>query len=840
MDFELDSKSVIARRAFLSLARRALLAILLVSCFQRWALAQSDAEDVAIKSMCDTGLTLSAINYATARRALVSEDAELAAKWTMRLMECHAFAALHTQTDADAHWELCLVTRDEYLEREPQSPRAPWLAWQLVRCDLLHAQAELAVYLAAPARTQAREQALELVRKILDDLASLETDIGQRQPLAAREGIAGGKQAPADQLAKLAVDVGLMRCEALLIRMRLYAPASADRIASATDVDQQASEILQRTEQAWLSRSQLLVAQATARLELGDGLEAVQRLEVLAAQANNRQARIRAASVAIEYLAEHADVTGATSRGQALLSLLNQNGAGPESLLAEIELAVTALNRLSGNAKDSALEQLINQSKQLGQRYGDYWRSRAEARLVSSSHKSVAAGSSSVALDLMIVEVRQMLASGDKKKAIERLLKFRDDEAAAERGESALRVSMQAAALLQSEQAWTNAAECLVAVSLKFARLPQAAEAHKQAIVCVSQALRGDVKNRELIQRYEQMLKTQITQWPDSEATDEAVQWLVQWLSARGRHAELSQTFLSRAATCNAASIAERSLLMWLGEVLFIDDTQEVQAQLAANAAAFEPNQPADRHVVATLVRLAAQTATAWPTESEQREQLRVLSPLNPALTTPEAIQVAVAIRLLNAVRSGAGWEDVSADLSRWQPDELLASVREGFAKPFMEAIDETSQESRSEWAKRLKLSGVWQQQLLQSSRPLSRAYANRIAVWMERTPQAIQDIRNLAEEASRAGGRLQLELSNALADLGAEHLDESTRLAKVLVANSAAGSELQWAARWRLCKNQVQAGQTAEAQKAARLLLASQPIEAGVWKSRFESILSK
>lgn len=830
---------VIAQQAFRAIVFRAVIAILQIGCCHSWACAQSEAEDITIQAMCDTGLTASAIRYATQRRALVSDDPELTAKWTMRLMECHAFAALHSSSQADTHWSMCQATRDEYLKREPASPRAPWLAWQLVRCDLLHAQAALASYLAAPARTQARELSLEIVRKIIDDLAKLQRDIEQRQPLAARAGIAGGKQAPAEQLSKLFVDVGLMRCEALLIRMRLYPSGSADCIASATDVDQQASKILQRTEPAWLSRSQLLVAQATAQLELGNNVAALERLEKLASQANNRQARIRAASVAIEFLAAHTNGTDSAARSQSLIRLLKEDEAGPELLLAEIELAIPALTALTGEAKDSALEQLIRKAKLLGQRYGDYWRSRAEARLVSSAHSASATSSSSVASDLMIAEVRQLLAAGDRRKAVERLLKFRDDEVAAERGEAALRVSMQAAALLQGEKAWQDAAECLLPVSLKFSSLPMAAEAHQQAIVCISQALREDIKNRDRMQQYEQLLQEQISLWPDAAATDQSAEWLVQWLAARGRHAELSDMFLSRAMSANEADIAQRALLDWLGEVLQLEPGEAVRAQLAAITKASEASAQADRRRLATLVKVAAWTATDWPTPSEQREQQRVVSDLMPSLPTPETTQIAVAVQLLDAIRGGAEWKDISGSLSQWQPSELSTSLREGFTRAFIEAIDETALAAHAAWAKRLKLDGDWQQQLLQSSRPLSRAYGLRITAWIGDETQAIQKLRSLAAQAQRTGGQLQLELANALADAGAVHLDESSQVAKVLVANSAAGSELQYAARWRLCKNQNQAGRVEEARQAAKLLLASQPMEPGVWKTRFESLLS-
>jgi hypothetical protein len=94
-----------------------------------------------------------------------------------------------------------------------------------------------------------------------------------------------------------------------------------------------------------------------------------------------------------------------------------------------------------------------------------------------------------------------------------------------------------------------------------------------------------------------------------------------------------------------------------------------------------------------------------------------------------------------------------------------------------------------------------------------------------------------LCSQASREGGWLQLQLANALADSGANRLEDSDRIAKVLVANSPAGSELQFAARWRIMKNHLLAGRVTAAQQAAQLALAVQVVSPK-WRDRFASLL--
>ena len=97
-----------------------------------------------------------------------------------------------------------------------------------------------------------------------------------------------------------------------------------------------------------------------------------------------------------------------------------------------------------------------------------------------------------------------------------------------------------------------------------------------------------------------------------------------------------------------------------------------------------------------------------------------------------------------------------------------------------------------------------------------------------------------LSQRAGRAGGGVQIELANALADSGPNRWQQSSDLAKTVVANSAAGSELNQRARWRLIKNHLLLGEIAEAQQMAKLWLATQPAQVSLWRTRFESVLSK
>ncbi len=806
------------------------------------AVAQPDMEDLTVAAMCQAGLSNSAIEYVQARRRLVAEDPSQSARWTMRLMECHAGAALHERSQSAAHWEECEQVLREFVAQQPSNNRLPWLQWQRARCDLLHTQADVALYLAAPANTQPRELALQRVRKMLADLDELEDEVKRMQPLAAREGLNGGELAPAAELAKLSVDVGLMRCEALLLRARMYASGSPDRIASATDVDRQVTDILGRTELAWPSRAQLSVAQAAARLELGQSAGALRALEQLAATANQRLARIRAATVAIEYCAtiaadQSSNGSASLSRGMGLLELLKRNDAGPELALAEIQLSLAAAQRQQGQAREESLNALIAKSKNLGAAYGDYWRSRAESLLVGSVTSSGASGGSSVAFDLLIAEVRQLLAAGNASAAIEKLLRYRDNEVAAGRGASALKVASQAAALLQREQAYLPAADAVVAVCRQFVQEPGAAESHLQAIFCVSQALRGDATSKVLQASYEELLISHLELWPSTGSSDEVADWLASWLIARGRRHELAAAYLRRSLATTDVSIAEHSLLSWLGEVLSLRDAHLIVQQIEACTAARGARSLEHVATQAELVALVAKIASAWPTPTQQAEQLRSLARLETSPMTSTMRELVNVVRWLSVLRARQPMGSLSQTLLDWEPEQLPATIREGIAPPLIAAIDELPPAEHADWAKRLKLDNQWRDLLLKSGNAPSRAASYRLLAWSGDLSAALVGLKKLAEQQGRGGGDLQLELANALAEGGVERCEESSQIATIIIANSPAGSELHWQARWRWMKNQLLLGNAIEAQRSARLLLATQPPDNEIWKKRFIEI---
>jgi len=215
--------------------------LFLANAFATAALGQNSSEDETLAEMFRHDLASSAARYVEANLARSDLNDSQRALWTMRLLECRAQVAL--RGSEAALWEQCSKLYEDFKAAQPANPRLPWITWQYARCLLLRSQANLARYVAAPANEQPKQEALELVRDIVRLTDSLEDDIKRRQPLAARQGSSGGAEAPAEQLDQLRVESGLLRCESLLVRAKLYPKASKDRVAATTEVERQASEI---------------------------------------------------------------------------------------------------------------------------------------------------------------------------------------------------------------------------------------------------------------------------------------------------------------------------------------------------------------------------------------------------------------------------------------------------------------------------------------------------------------------------------------------------------------------------------------------------------------------
>jgi hypothetical protein len=816
---------------------------LCVVCPQAMTLAQ-DAEDRTLAAMSQRGLAESAVLYATSQLKN-SSDPSLQAKWTMRLMECHAMAALHSSSRAgeanatvDEHWSAPDKLYNQMLEAQPENSRLPWLAWQNARCELLHAQSILASYLAVPADTNLREAALGRVREAMTKSESLLDDIQRRQPLAARQGRQGGSEAPAEQLAKLSIDTALLQCDAFLVRAKLYEAGSSDRVAAATEVDKRAAEVFARSGEDWAAREQLIAARAVAQMELGKGEQALKVLEGLARESTNPHTRIRAAVIAIEHLASQ----GATSRAQPLLAYLERAGAGAELALARLQLGLAEIP-LNVEAKQRALNQLVNDAKEIGRLHGEYWRNRAESLLVGSVSSS-SVENTALAIDLMLVEVRQLLANNDTSGAIQKLLLFRNNEAAAKHGENAIQLASKAWALLGKDSHWTEAIAALEPTLLQFPTAAGAAESHLFVISANEQILRADVGNEELGRAYAAALKRQLELWPDAIVSDEVESMLARWLIGQGKRAEFISALQSRLLACKDVEVARRSIIQWLEQVLQLPDWPERRVMTESLQAGIPQLKAPEVASTVKIVKLVAEVFSDWPNREAALAMQQELSVLqrqsNAESTSISAVeldrQLIIATELLQAIRLQK-IESLPNLSAAWKPELLTSVLRRGLTQAWVEAIDESELAKHRVWIDGLKVDEAWIASLKDSPIRLEQAFAFRFLVWTTDASEGLSGLEKLSSENLR-DGRIRLQFSQALVASGLNRLPESSKIAMQIAANSAPASELNLAARWRLVRNDILGGNQESAAKSASIAIATMPEEETIWKQRFQTAI--
>lgn len=841
-------------RHSISTQRSALLYALLASIF--WlssatsTCAQRSPEDHALEDMFRWGLNSSAIAYARRQTELNTDRPQFLARWTKRLMECYSQAALR-ETDLDSSlWQEAPRVLLEFESEQGANPRLPWLVWQSARNRLLHAQSCLAQYLAAPARLDAREVALSEIRSLLTELDDLDADIGERQPIAAREGLRGKTQAPAAHLESLRVDSGLMRCEALLIRARLYPAQSNDRVAAATDVDKIASEILGITGQDWDARTPLQIAKATAMLELGQAEQAVIALATIAKREESGSAARRAALIAIEYLASIGDL----KRAAVLLPVLESPGQSVELELAELHISLAELRMIRNEtARESKLRALLQQSRGIGERYGSYWQNRAEALLraanprvnkedsVSQPNDTVA---NSTSLQLMIVEVRQLLAADKIDNAIEKLLEFRDNQAVSNEPAVALKLASQASALLLQQKRFNEAADAVESTSLQFAKSEGSASAHRMAIEARLQALRQNPQDTSLSDRYEESLFEQLQNWPNAAESDEPQEWLGKWLRGIGRADDYVRALWDRATGCQETDLTRNVANTWLREVL---DLEKRQRDAAISDVQSELRTPDDRSVVLQVRVLAAQVLSKWPDINEAKRQSAERSKLESSVSSDFDRQLLIGLELLMQARR----QDLSAARrlkANWYPEQCDASQLRLLLVEMTDAIHyatspRSATASPQGWCDALKIDATILERVGSDSAGqkslIWQCTDLRLRDWLGQE-DSLAGLESLIQQFPRSQ-HAQLSLAQALAGRSdTQQLERSSSLCKRLIASSDANSDVHLAARFQWFQNIANAGDVKGAKAAARLFLASQPIESNVWAARFESFVAE
>ncbi len=352
------------------------------------------------------------------------------------------------------------------------------------------------------------------------------------------------------------------------------------------------------------------------------------------------------------------------------------------------------------------------------------------------------------------------------------------------------------------------------------------------------QALRQKPDSTELGLEYEKSLLHQLEVWPDATSSDEAQAWLADWLIAQQRRVEFVQALLGRISRCQDSAAARRGLAKWLEELLRLTDREQQRLQMEAMQSTTAACQQPEIASCMALHHSVARAFSDWMLPEQAKAlQSELASAMSPAQDDSNQ-QLVLAAQLLFAIRSQE-IQQAERLSKNWQPHQLPASLRNVLTVAYVAAVDEAPITQHRVWLQLLKVDQAWIDSLQDSPLPLERACGLRFTAWLQNASQGLQGIADLSAEFPRDGG-LQMLLSQSLAASGANRLDDSSRIAKRVAASSPPASELNLAARWRLIRNDILAGNPQAAQQAAQLLLTTLPAENSVWRQRLQAIQLK
>jgi hypothetical protein len=541
----------------------------------------------ALEGLSQAGLHRVAIAICEQQRLELRPEGDSYALWTVWLIELLARQAVAEPQQSAAARERLDEVAIAYQQADPRRRRAGWVALAVERGRLLAIQAELLGYLVNPSDTERRQRVLTELRGLLTRLEEERQRVTDQLPLAPglpRPGAAGLASRP--ELEGLRNEWFLLHIEGLLVRMQCYPAGSRDRVAAATDMLEQLDRLEQQIAEDWSGRLRLQLARAQAWLELGrlpQTMELLQAAQAAASEAGTQGAsRYRLAALG----ARGARGSKRWADAQRWLDHAGGWEASPELALEQLALWLERAEARSGgsDAADSATDLAASQvwlqrawqlREAIGDRFGELWRLRAEAELVTAGRQlaqpsgttdtaSSAAATGlpgSAVQDLWQLEARQLVQAGRLLESSERLWQAAEawigpwraanpPRAAGDSGgpspidaasanaaaEAALRLGLQATAVLRaaaqaSPSGRMAGAQRLAELAADFSEAGGADEAHLTAIGLLAEQLtllgREEASlAAEWLEIYRNWLLEHLRLWPAGRTAAQVGGWL--------------------------------------------------------------------------------------------------------------------------------------------------------------------------------------------------------------------------------------------------------------------------------------------------------------------------
>ena len=292
-------------------------------------------------------------------------------------------------------------------------------------------------------------------------------------------------------------------------------------------MEQSATNAASKMAEDWSGSSKLKLAIAASKWLQGQIDEAMELLIPLL-QSNDSKVRQRA----LDLYVQCALASSQPDKAKTILAQFRSSTTSPELALAQLRLALFELPADSNadSVRQAAIKDLLASRDAIGDRFGNYWRRRAEA-LLSSVSKSASTTSKPPSLDIIRIEIRQLLDAKRFDEAIAKLIQQAALLQKKNESDSAVQLLLQAAAISQKTLRWQPASELYRQASLLNPTHKDAAASHLMAIYCAEQELRNNSKNDTSLKQFQTLLKEQLEQFPDNSASLQAAKQLNQMLN---------------------------------------------------------------------------------------------------------------------------------------------------------------------------------------------------------------------------------------------------------------------------------------------------------------------
>ncbi len=529
-------------------------------------------EREVLGKMWELELFQDCVEQCKAGRSLSPSGSDPHARWTMWWIETIANQAvvernLRLSSLVDIEKIVSDFQADDKNER-----RKHWIAWQSLLGRLQIAQGHLADYLAAPTRTEAREAALTLAREILERCDTLQSQVEPVLAIASKSTRNRERVAPGNEVQTLMNEILLLRAETLLVRSQCYPPSNDDSVAYGAEMLAAVEQASLRISTDWFGRPKLDLFRCEALIQMGRLDDAIDRIDKLLLEPLGENLRF---SVIAKGSEAHR-LKGDFDSAQKMLESAGTWEEAPQIAIESMRLIIAK------NQDPRSLQDALDLKDRIGQRFGSYWKQRAEAVLVVRSEASVSSGMGKevrTSLELLKTEATQFLSANRIDEAIDRL---KQANAIAEKNQLqdvAFDFGLNIAALLSKKGEKLAAADQFATSALACPENSKASAAHLMAAWLVTEHVKGSqVVDSETVDKLRSRLYSQIKQWPSDENARTARLWLDHSLLASGMVPDAASMWID---SVDLANDQDNSIELAVSRVLLVAMMARTQSPLA-------------------------------------------------------------------------------------------------------------------------------------------------------------------------------------------------------------------------------------------------------------------